>query len=88
VIDVLGRPWVFWGTGAVLVGSSLAAKQGAAWWVALLLGVVAGLVVGGLIWALRDAELRRFGSNRPVRALVAHLRGERRSAHEPDDDVA
>lgn len=85
LIDLLGRPWVFWGAGALLVGSSFAAKQGAAWWFALPIGVLVGLVVGLLVWSLRDAEFRRLRSNRPLKALIAHLRGEPLGASDPDD---
>ena len=84
--DVLGRPWVFWGLGGLLVGSSFAAKQGAPWWLACAIGAVTGLVVGAVLWSFRTAEFRRLRSNRPLRALVAHLRGERRSAHDPGDE--
>lgn len=88
VLDALGHPWVFWGLGAVIVGSSFAAKQGASWWIAMAIGVGAGVVVAAAVASLRGAELGRLRSNRPLRAVLGHLRGERRAGrHEADGDA-
>ena len=76
VIEVLGRPWVYWSVGVLVVATSRALTQGASWWTALAIGVAAGVVTGLVVRSVRGLDTSGLRSNRAVRSVLGHLRGE------------
>ena len=76
LLEVLGRPWVYWSIGVLVVATSRALTQGASWWAALATGVAAGVVTGVVIRSVRSLDLGRVRSSRVVRSLLGHFRGD------------
>ncbi len=77
LLEVLGRPWVYWSIGVLVVATVRIQRQGASWWVAAGIGLGAAAVVGVVLRSARRVELGRLRSNRAVRSVLAHFRGDR-----------
>jgi len=74
-VELLGRPWVYWSIGVLLVATARALTQGADWWVALAIGAAAGAVTGVVIRSVRSLNLGGVRSSRVVRWVLGHYRG-------------
>ena len=90
LVEVLGRPWVYWSIGVLLVVTTRALTQGAEWLVALAIGA-AGAVTGAVLRSVRSGVgLGRLRSSRVVRSVLAHFRGDRddgsNTRHGPGED--
>lgn len=77
LIDAVGRPWVYWSIGVAVVATVRIHQQGASWWAAAGIGLVAAAVVAVVLRSLRRVDLGRLRSNRAVRSVLAHFRGDR-----------
>ena len=77
VIEVLGRPWVYWSIGVAVVATNRIQRQGASWWVAAGIGLGAAAVVAVVLRSARRVDFGRLRSNRAVRSVLAHFRGDR-----------
>ena len=77
LLEVVGRPWVYWSIGVAVVVTVRIQRQGASWWVAAGIGLGAAAVVGVVLRSARRVELGRLRSNRAVRSVLAHFRGDR-----------
>ncbi len=77
LIEVLGRPWVYWSIGVAVVATVRIQRQGASWWAAAGIGLVAAAVVAVVLRSARRVDFGRLRSNRTVRSVLAHFRGDR-----------
>ncbi len=77
LLEVVGRPWVYWSIGVAVVATVRIQQQGASWWAAAGIGLVAAAVVAVVLRSLGRVDLGRLRSNRAVRSVLAHFRGDR-----------
>ena len=77
LLEVVGRPWVYWSIGVAVVATVRIQQQGASWWAAAGIGLVSAAVVAVVLRSARLVDLGRLRSNRTVRSVLAHFRGDR-----------